>query len=297
MRKVFALFVGLAASAAAAAQDEAGQSDNDSPIIVEGQRPDALRTLRQVRALSQDTDGNLARFETAVCPGVAGLPTQFAAAIVKRLRQDVGDLGVELAPEGCDPNLTVIVTDDGAALVDGLSRKGPTMFGFMTSSEITRLRRSPGPAWVWQATSPKRADGGPVARIDSVSLGSGPPQHVPKGAFAVPGASQSRLSSPVRQDTGLAFVVLSRAAIEGKSVTQIADYAALRGLAGTRSDAGDRLGPQSIGSLFASDHEAPEALTDFDRAYLTSLYSGSNGKTYDQKTREIALDVAKILDR
>ena len=270
-------------------------AQDDTQIVVEGQRPDALETLRQVRALSQDVDGNLARFESPVCPGVAGMPGRMAVAIVGRMRADVQAVGVGLAPEGCRPNLTVIVTDDGAALVEGLSRKAPDMFGYMSASEKTTLRRSPGPAWVWQTTHVKRADGGPVQMLEQISLGSGPPQHVSKGAYAVPGASLSRLSSSVRQDTGLAFIVLSRAAIEGKSITQIADYGVLRGLAGTRPGSGDAAGTQSIAALFATP--SPEEWTDFDRAYLASLYSGTNGLTYRQKTREIAQDVARELGR
>ena len=292
--------MGCALGGAAAAQDDAGRGVegqiHEDQIVVQGQRPDALETLREVRALSQDVDGNLARFETPVCPGVAGMPGRLAVAIVGRMRADIDAIGgVELAPEDCDPNLTMIVTDDGAALVDGLARKAPTMFGYMTSSQITGLRRSEGPAWVWQTTEPKRADGAPIQRLEQISLGSGPPQHVSKGAFAVPNASLSRLSSSVRRDTGLAFVVLSRAAIEGKSVTQLADYTVLRGLAGTRPGSGDAAGTQSIAALFATP--SPEEWTEFDRAYLTSLYSGTNGLTYRQKTREIAQDVAKELGR
>ena len=291
--------LGFALGAPALAQGDAGRGAGEQvagdEIVVEGQRPDALQTLREVRALSQDIDGNMTRFELPVCPGVAGMPGRLAAAIVGRMRADVQAVGAELAPEGCHPNLTLIVTEDGAALVDGLARKAPTMFGFMTSSQITGLRRSEGPAWVWQATQPKRADGGPVQMLDQISLGSGPPHHVSKGAYAVPNASLSRLSSPVRRDTGLAFVVLSRAAIEGKSITQLADYGVLRGLARTNQDSGDAAGTQSIAALFATP--SPEEWTEFDRAYLTSLYSGTNGLTYRQKTREIAQDVAKELRR
>ena len=294
--------MGCALGGAAAAQDDAGRGAEgqgaEDQIVVEGQRPDALETLREVRALSQDVDGNLARFETPVCPGVAGMPGRLAVAIVGRMRADIDAIGgVEPAPEDCDPNLTMIVTEDGGALVDGLARKAPTMFGYMTSSQITGLRRSEGPAWVWQTSQPKRADGGPVQMISEISYGPGqPPHHIStKGAYAVSNASLSRLSSSVRRDTGLAFVVLSRAAIEGKSVTQLADYSVLRGLAGTRPGSGDAAGTQSIAALFAVP--SPEEWTEFDRAYLTSLYSGTNGLTYRQKTREIAQDVAKELGR
>lgn len=288
MRILIGCLVGLVSSALVAAQDNAGQ------IVVEGQRPDALETLRQVRDLSQDVDGNLARFETPVCPGVAGMPGHYAVAVVRRMREDVHAVGGDLAPEGCDPNLTVIVAEDGAALIDGLARKGPKMFGSMSSSEITGLRRSLGPAWVWHTTQPRRADGGPVQMLEQVSLGSGPPQHVSKGAYAVPGASLSRLSSPVRQDTVLAFVVFSREGIEGKTLTQIADFGAVHGLAGIRAASSESADLPSITSLFSAD--APDEWTEFDRAFLSGLYSGSNGLTYNQKTRQIAHAVVEALD-
>lgn len=266
--------------------------EDDAQIVVEGERPDALRTLREVRALSRNVSGNLARFETPVCPGVIGMPTRLAGGIVRRMRADVVAVGVRLAPAGCAPNLTVIVTDDGAALIDGLLRKSPTLFGNQSKLEIDALRRSTGPAWAWQTSQPKRADGMAVPMLDQVSPGQA---QTSKRAYAVPHAKMSRLASSVRQDTGLAFVVLSRAAIEGKTLAQIADYGVLRGLAGTTPDAGVATGAESIVGLFGVN--PPAKWTEFDRAYLISLYSGTNGLTYEQKTREIAQDVARKLDR
>lgn len=268
-----------------------GQEDG-SQIVVEGQRPDALQTLREVRALSRDVGGNLARFEVPVCPGVVGMPRHLAAGVVERMRTDVAAVGVRLAPAGCTPNLTVIVTDDGPALIDGLQRKNPELFGHQLRGEIDALRSAAGPAWVWQTTQPKRADGMAVPALDQIAPGQ---SQASRRAYAVPNAKMSRLASTVRQDTGLAFVVLSRSAIEGKTLAQIADYAVLRGLAGTRPDAGDAAGSRSIAALFTPS--APEEWSEFDRAYLASLYSGTNGLTFDQKTREIAQDVARALDR
>lgn len=264
----------------------------EDPIVVEGQKPDELQTLRQVRALSRDVDGNLSRFESPVCPGVVGLPVSLAAAVVDRMRADVKAIGAELAPEDCTANLTVIVSENGSDLVNGLFEKSPQLFGYQSKTEIAALRTSKGPAWVWQTTQPKRADGMPVPMLGQVTPGGA---QAKRRAYAVPNAKMSRLASTVRQDTGLAFVVLSRSAIEGKTLTQIADYGVLRGLAGTTGNAADAAGSMSLAALFTP--AAPSELTDFDRAYLLGLYSGTNGLTFDQKTREIAQSVAKALDR
>lgn len=266
--------------------------DKEDPIVVEGRMADPLATLRQVRGIARDVDGNMSRFENPVCPGIVGMPANLAAAVLKRMRSGVSEVGAELASENCVPNLTVIITDDGRALVEGLLAKSPQLFGHQSNSEMAALRSSQGPAWVWQTTQAKRADGMPVPSLEQVSPGGA---QAKRRAYAVPNAKMSRLTSTVRQDTGLAFVVLSRGAIEGKTLTQIADFGLLRGLAGTAAGAEDATGAQSIAALFTP--AAPEGLTTFDRAYLTSLYSGTNGLTYDQKTRQIAQDVAKALDR
>lgn len=262
------------------------------PIVVEGQKAGVLKTLRQVRALSRDVDGNLSRFESPVCPGVVGLPISLAATVIDRMRANVKAVGAELAPENCSANLTVIVTENGNDLVNGLFEKSPQLFGYQSKTEMDALRKSKGPAWVWQTTQPKRADGMPVPMLEQVTPGGA---QAKRRAYAVPNAKMSRLASTVRQDTGLAFVVLSRTAIEGKTLVQIADYGVLRGLAGTTANAEDAAGSQSIAALFTQT--SPAEMTDFDLAYLTGLYGGTNGLTYDQKTREIALGVADALGR
>ncbi|MXP45652.1 hypothetical protein, partial [Allopontixanthobacter sediminis] len=68
-------------------------------------------------------------------------------------------------------------------------------------------------------------------------------------------------------------------------------FAVMRGLSSTRNPQTHRIGYETILSLFEGGGAVAE-MAGFDRAYLSALYSGSNGFTFDQKTRQIAQKVA-----
>jgi hypothetical protein len=59
--------------------------------------------------------------------------------------------------------------------------------------------------------------------------------------------------------------------VKGKSIVQLAAYATMRGFARTRPAQGDAT-LDTILALFDPDHAPAEQLTDFDQAYLRSLY-------------------------
>lgn len=74
------------------------------------------------------------------------------------------------------------------------------------------------------------------------------------------------------------FVVLETRAIFGMELLQIADYAAMRGLAITASTL--PAGEDSILTLFAAGAEgAPRRLTAVDRGYLAGLYRAPANRT------------------
>ncbi|MBX7483700.1 hypothetical protein [Qipengyuania qiaonensis] len=198
------------------------------------------------------------------------------------MRKAVAAADVDLAKEGCAPNLTLIVTDDGQALIAGLAKAHPKLFGLLSALEMDSLRKSPGPAWSWHVTQPKRADGAPVVRD-----GAGSPS-----AFVVQGAKLSRLGSPIRQEVDAGFVVLDVESIDGLTLKQIGDFAVMRALVPTRDAQNERFGYDSILNLFKDD-DTPEGLTPFDREYLAAVYRGGNGFTYNQKTKQIAQDVER----
>ena len=256
------------------------QSDGQE-IVVEGSREKPPSVTQSVRAITEAQDGNMARFESPVCPAVADLPANFGPVVVDLMRKAVAEADVDLAPEDCAPNLTLIVTDDGRALVAGLAKADGRLFRTLSTQDMGRLRENPGPVWAWHVTQIKRADGGSVTQEDGTGSG-----------VMVRGAVMSRLSSSVRQEISGGFVVLDLDAIDGFTLKQIAHFAVMRGLAPTREAQNGKFGFESILNLFGGG-QVTDGLTSFDREYLASVYRGGNGFTYSQKTRQVARDVAR----
>ena len=277
-------------------QDESKRTDESGDIVVTGRRASPDKTIAETRAISNTHNGQLARFETPICPAVVGLPQAHARVVEWRIRNVADRAKVRVDKLGCKPNVTIVVADDGAAFVNLLHRKRPTLFNTMALHDVTKLLKSQGPCWAWQSISPKRRDGGSVEMISQIQLGSGPPQPVAKGAYIASNVQLSRLSMPVRQDTDLAFVVLDLKNIKGLTLQQVADYSAMVGLAAIRTAKTDILEKPSILTMFqdaASGRAIQPEATAFDLAYLAALYSGSSGFSSDQKSMAIASQIKR----
>jgi hypothetical protein len=69
-------------------------------------------------------------------------------------------------------------------------------------------------------------------------------------------------------------VLMDIAAIDGMTVNQLADYATMRGLAKTKGVSGNA-DYGTILNLFDPDAAHQLELSNFDRAYLTAIYSNT----------------------
>ena len=128
-----------------------------------------------------------------------------------------------------------------------------------------------GPARAWNVTALRTRFGEPVAP----GMIGGRTSFAPVPVIKVP-SSDSHIFLATRLDMVSSVVVIDIAAIDGMPVAQIADYAAMRALANTRPVSADAAAP-TILSLFDPDGVRAPELTDFDLAYLRSLYdAGGN---------------------
>ncbi|MEG3088667.1 hypothetical protein [Sphingomonas sp. PB4P5] len=271
-----------AAQAQTPPQDEAKRPDDGRDIVVTGKRRGANETTNEIRAISDMQEGQLPRFETPICPVAIGMPRPHGVIIETRVRQVAGRLKLRVDKAGCKPNLTIVMAENGTAFVNALRRKRPTLFDTMPLHDRMRLLASAGPSWTWQSTAPKRRDGGPVAGADMPGS---------RSAYTVLNAEMSRLSVPVRQEVDLAFVVIDRRKSVGLTLGQIADYAAMVGLAAIRTDRPAQLGRSSILTMFddvGAGQAAQPEMTGFDLAYLGGLYSGQSGFSGDRKAALMA---------
>jgi hypothetical protein len=246
-----------------AAQTASPQSAEEPGIVVDGktQVPGGNDAFDQARSISgvQPNESYvvaLPRFWKPVCPGVTGLRLDYAEAMVARMRENVTRMKGPLAATNCSPNLVVAFEDDGRTLLSDLKRDRPDIFGLVSQAEQAELLTGEAPVRVWNNIAPRWTGGGAPPRDW---------QH------ASVWGQLNRNAMPVSYDIVSTLVVFNRAAAEGMTLTQLADYATMRGLSHTRPATGEQ--PMTtILSLFEGNTGSPEQLTDFDLGYLRSLY-------------------------
>jgi hypothetical protein len=254
MRFLFAMLCAVL-SGPTLAQTATPQDD----IVVRGRREaDRKAVQTYVANISVRSESQLARFHDSVCPVVVGLDRPYAAMVEQRIRSDAAAAGAPVAKKAkCSANLIVILPDDGAALVRDIRINQSSWLGGLDPAEVDALI-APAPARAWSVASLRNEDGGrqlgTILQVMSASI----------------------LKQPTRQDIEVSFVIIDKAATMGLTLRQIADYAAMRGLAHTRPPApGGTI--DTILSLLDRAPTPPRELTDTDSAYLGALYA-SDGR-------------------
>lgn len=251
----------------AAQSGEAAESGN---IVVTGRAPTRSEVSRQARDITDMSsairDEPLPRFEDRLCPGVLGLRTEAAALMIDRIRDTARRLDLRLAEDDgtCSPNLIVAFVEDGQADIRRIAENNGWAFEGMSLARRRSLLEEEGPVRVWTTTQLRTRDGIPVPR--SLNLNDPPVVNT--------WMAHSKIYTAVREDITRVVVLIDKEGARGKTLLQLADYATMRGLARTRPVDGDGRAMDTILALFDPDGNPPQALTDFDEAYLAAVYDG-----------------------
>lgn len=268
----------------------AAAQQGDDSIVVTGQadRPPAAEVTAQARAITRADpalrDVPLALVQDPLCPGVIGMTVEGAAPIIDRIRATAQELGVPLADDTqCRANLVLVIVADGAQELAALHRSSPQLFETLTLPDRRDLLASPGPARAWHVTSMRSRDGFRIPQAESLDR---PPATTMWSAH-------SKIYLAVRQDIDTSFVLLDSAAVKGKTLVQLADYATMRGLARTHPPEG-AAGLATILSLFANEGTPPQGLTQFDRAYLAALYGSPANLPGMQKLLGVSRELQRV---
>lgn len=262
----------------ALAQDrkpEEKREQRDDEIVVVGAREVPPRTAKRfVRQISSSVDGQLARFAEPICPIVAGLGPDAARAIEARLRAVAADAGAKVGEPGCRPNIALMVAHDADDFVKALHKRFPGFFGSLSMVKLRKALRE-GPVHAWSTIEVRDELGNAIGSDDD-------------GVKYVERFSASAITAGTRQVTVKSIVVIDDKAVVGKSVVQIADYVAMRTLAGARPprDGGN---VDSIITLFdeGSAFTDPE-LTALDQGFLQGLYRSRDDVNSIKQSGEIA---------
>jgi hypothetical protein len=263
------------------AQNVPPPPDAEDQIVVTGRQleeqvQDFVRALTPTRYV----DSNVPRFEESVCPIAVGLAPAQNQAVAARLRVVAAAAGLPVSRPGCVPNVLLAVTADKQKFIQTVaSRFGEGAFGVMTSLQIRRLARSPGPAAAWQVTGQLKADGSPAM-------------------FGLNRSTQA--ASRGRPAARLAFfgtnLVVERKALTGLTVTQLADFAAMRLFARTDPSRVAGKAPTILTVLEAPMGSAiPITLTEWDLAFLRGLYASPENQFAASQRSAIAKEMNEHL--
>jgi hypothetical protein len=232
-----------------------------------------LETL--TREISQQHGGQLARFEDAVCIAVSGFEDPYNTIFAQRMAQDAEQAGLQLGKAGCHPNIVVLMTDHPQQELMSLIRHDSFISSMgVREKDVTSLAKSTGPTWTLTFTELRNTDGNhamvrsefddQTLRLRIYDLDHQP---APAAGYRSGVDGDRQFGDP------------------GKTLTQIADYAALRSLADLKSRA-PVTRERTILTLFQPG-SAPDGLTPYDLAYLKGLYSGPSSLKADMRMHEI----------
>ncbi len=265
-----------ACTAAAMAQDAApapqpGEEVEDS-IVITGERrdPERIRIMLDfVHGLGDPVsrDFGFARLEHPACFRVHNTATDIAGFLQQRMAANVESIGLESASADCRPNIDIIMTDDGNTTATRMVETRRSLFKPFGNAEgttqdshaLSAFRKSGAAVRWWQITVPVDRVGNPV--VPSPNPGE-PPNIM---------ATNSHLSSGMR-DTLLGTIIIVDVSKLGEATwDQLADYLTIVSLVQVDPKA-SMAGFDSILNLFSGNAAAP-ALTAWDKAYISALYS------------------------
>lgn len=282
----FVAWVAILFASSAAAQEREPASP-PSEIIVTGTHDREEQVRDFVGTLTPARGGSIPFFIDAACPKVTGLGPRQKAAVVTRLRMVAQTAGIPVAGVNCVPNVFVIVTPDKRAFIDLLARKQPDSFGLMSPREIGRLARTPGPAVAWQLEGPVTKTGTPLRFDESI------------GAYVNPTSEPaSRLNAHGRRGFDAAALVVETGSLDGITLIQLADYAAMRLFAKLDlSRLPDRV-PSTILTVLTTPmgSSMPITLSKWDLGFLRGLYTVTPGLAPSSQRSQIAEKVMRELE-
>jgi hypothetical protein len=205
-----------------------------------------------------------------VCPLVAGLSRGEGEAVLLRISDIARSAGIEVGKEQCKVNLFVVFTSDPVLFMSVWRKRDTNLFGGASRITINRFLDSGDPVRAWYNASHIAADGRP-RRASGAYFLSRDPTLQESGCGGLP---NSRLVTTCVWALDSVIVMVDTGKASSRRLGQVADYAALIGLAQLRAN-GDLAAIPTILNLFddvASDHRAIE-LTEWDRTLLGGLYA------------------------
>lgn len=245
----------------------------EDSIVITGERRDPERIRIMLDFVTElgdpvNRDFGFARLEHPACFRVHNTASDIASYLQQRMAANVQAIGLEAARADCVPNIDIIMTDDGNTTASKMveTRKGLFKpFGnaegtTQDSHALSAFRNSGAPVRWWQITVPVDRMGNPVVP----SANPGEPPYV--------AAANSHLSSGMRDKLLGTMIIVDVNKLGEATWDQLADYLTIVSLVQVDPKA-SMAGFDSILNLFSGNASSAPALTAWDKAYVSALYS------------------------
>ena len=225
-------------------------------------------------------DEVLDRWNSEVCPLVAGLNKEQGEFILTRLSEIVKKAGAPLGDEKCNANFFVVFSKDPEPGLKRLANHHDAKaFNSETEAQLKQFVGTPRPVRVWYNAGKASVEGITlVSAILDPSSGaarhfSAPPGLDPVYNRVSPQVSSRLNLSPLTRDILSVIVVIDTTQVRKLNFGQISDYIGMLGLAQIDLD-NDLGGAPSILKVFKDSGEPPPMeMTVWDKALLHALYS------------------------
>lgn len=263
----------------------------DSPtdlgdVVVRGRLEDQVQAFVGEVAQNAAPRGRfLAAWRDRVCPGVVNLEGARAKALLDRISTVAADLEVPTGQPGCDPNVVIVFTNDGAGLASAMVEREPNVFRHPNvnslnrpASDLAYFTGAETPVRWWHLSMP-------------VHLGSG------QRVVRLPGESSRAVGGDGRLNIDVAdvlykvIIVVDTDHLNGVQLPQLADYLAMVSLAqmDPRAEVGDF---NTVLNVF--NRPTVAGLTDWDQSYLQAVYSSASRRRNVGSRND---DVARLMFR
>ncbi len=282
MLALCAALLGQAVPAAAQDPRATAPEDDLTEIEVLSQREMARQAFKdELRQMTQRLSvfDSMPRFFQPLCVEVAGLAPDQASFVADRIVATSLDLGLEEPRDGCRTNALVIVVDNPERMYKTLVSKRLDLVGVLPFRDVHTRRienevRSGAPVVWWSVLSTANAQG-----VTVNDLGLPISQNI----------APSRTASAIYRPKALTVVMYDASQLGGASLGQIADHAALHilGMPWRQGDFGGLNLPSMLRLFEGSLNTAPQALTEFDQAYLQGLYGLGPGAFQSRVPRAV----------
>jgi hypothetical protein len=292
LRIVAAIMVMLAYFSLDGKASEPSQTHGSSidTITVEAQRQ-RIQLEHQVSAflssiLIHHHDWSHARWDSPICPLVAGLSREKGEFMLTRLSLSAREAGAPLDRDDCRANLYIVITSEPNVLLKKWVKRDQRMLDDRYGMPaINRFLHSTKPVRIWlNADFVDDSSGAPMSLGSLGGVSLIPMNQHPRG---------SRLRYDEVRSISTAIVIVDSTQLDGVNFGQLADFVTLLGLAEVDQDK-DYANAPTIWSLFKNRDRAPDGMSPWDKAFLKALYSTQQDSV--MQTSEMSTAMLKSLD-